>query len=114
MTASALARRRRVLFTRLTTLGFYYPPGHEPAVIAGIRQYLSGWSGIGRIVARMARQRYDLQAHALRPVRLGGDLLPGRDWALTDGDCRDGLAREPWGAVQRAAWQALRRREADA
>jgi len=30
-------------------------------VIAGIRQYLGGWPGIGRVVAGMARQQYDLQ-----------------------------------------------------
>ena len=36
------AARRRVLFTMLTTLGFRYPPGREPPVIAGIRQYLGG------------------------------------------------------------------------
>ena len=57
----ALAQRRRVLFTMLTTLGYHYPPGHEPPVIAGIRQYLGGWPGIGHIVAGWARQQYDLQ-----------------------------------------------------
>jgi hypothetical protein len=61
VTPRALAQRRRVLFTMLTALGFRYPPGREPAVIAGIRQYLDGWPGIGRIVAGMARQQYDLQ-----------------------------------------------------
>jgi hypothetical protein len=61
VTPHALAQRRHVLFTMLTTLGFRYPPGHEPAVIAGIRQYLDGWPGVGRIVAGMARQQYDLQ-----------------------------------------------------
>ena len=45
----------------LTTLGYRYPPGREPAVIAGIRQYLCGWPGVGRVVAGMARQQYDLQ-----------------------------------------------------
>ena len=30
-------------------------------MIAGIRQYLDGWPGVGRIVAGMARQQYDLQ-----------------------------------------------------
>jgi hypothetical protein len=40
----------------LTTLGYRYAPGHEPPVIAGIRQYLGGWPGLGRVVAGMARQ----------------------------------------------------------
>ena len=45
----------------LTTLGYRYASGREPAVITGIRLYLGGWSGIGRVVAGMARQQYDLQ-----------------------------------------------------
>jgi hypothetical protein len=61
VTPHAFAQRRRVLFTMLTTLGFRYPPGSEPAVIAGIRQYLGGWVGIGRIEAGMARQGFDLE-----------------------------------------------------
>ncbi len=45
----------------LTTLRFGYPPGHEPPLIAALRQWLGGWPGIGRITAGMARQQYDLQ-----------------------------------------------------
>ena len=56
--ARAFTQRRHVLFTMLTTLGYRYPPGREPPVIAGIRQYLGGWPGIGRVVAGMARQQY--------------------------------------------------------
>src|SRR6516165_4848058 len=36
--ARAFTQRRHVLFTMLTTLGYRYPPGREPPVIAGIRQ----------------------------------------------------------------------------
>jgi hypothetical protein len=42
---TALAQRRRVLLTMLTTLSFHYPPGRVPPVIAGIRQYLGGLAG---------------------------------------------------------------------
>ena len=56
MTLRDLAHRRRILFTMLTALRFRYPPGHEPPLIAALRQYLGGWPGIGRIVAGMARQ----------------------------------------------------------
>src|SRR5262249_45064066 len=66
VTPRALAQRRRVLFTMLTTLGFRYPRGREPLVITGIRQYLGSWPGVGRIVAGMARQQY------LRLTRHGG------------------------------------------
>jgi hypothetical protein len=61
VTPRDLTQRRRLLFTIPTVLGFRYPPGHEPPVIAGIRQYFGGWPGIGRITAGMARQEYDLQ-----------------------------------------------------
>ena len=47
MSFPALAQRRRVLFTMLTTLSYRYPPGREPAVIAGIPHYLAGWPGVG-------------------------------------------------------------------
>jgi len=96
----------------LTTLGCRYPPGREPLVIAGIRQYLGGWPGIGRIVTGMARQQYDLRLTryglsgweaVFYPEGVGHSLTPmvGSGWA-----------REPWAAVQRAAWEALRRVEA--
>ena len=113
MTPHALARRRRVLFTMLTTLGFRYPPGREPPVIVGIRQYLAGWPGVGRIVAGMAHQQYDLRLTRygqsgweaiFYPAGIGHSLTPmvGTGWAS-----------EPAAAVQRAAWEALRRRETE-
>jgi hypothetical protein len=36
-------QRRRILFTMLTALTFRYPPGHEPSLIAALRQWLGGW-----------------------------------------------------------------------
>jgi hypothetical protein len=38
----------------LTALRFRYPPGHEQLVIAGLRQWLGGWRGVGRIAAGKA------------------------------------------------------------
>ena len=73
VTYHALAQRRHVLFTMLTTLGYRYPAGQEPPVIAGIRKYLDGWPGVGRIIAGMARQQYDLQL-----TRFGQD-----GWSVT-------------------------------
>jgi len=113
MTPRALVQRRRVLFTMLTTLGFRYPPGREPPVIAGIRQYLRGWPGIGRIVAGMARQQYDL-----RLTRYGGHGWEAQFYPEGIGHSvtpmvGSGWAREPGAAGQRAAWEALRRREAE-
>jgi len=65
MVVETLAQHRRVLFTMLTALSSRYPTGRKPPVIAGIRQYLDGWPGIGRVVAGMARQQYDLRLAAL-------------------------------------------------
>jgi len=70
LTPPVLAQRRRILFTMLTTLGFRYPPGREPPMITGIRQYLAGWPGVGRIVAGMA-PGVRPSAHALRRARGG-------------------------------------------
>ena len=97
----------------LTTLGYRYAPGHEPPVIAGIRQYLGGWPGIGRVVAGMARQRYDLQLTRFGQDGWSATFYPaGIAHSLTP-LVGSGWSREPWTAVQRAAWEALRRREAE-
>jgi len=76
----------------LTTLGFRYPPGRVPPVIAGIRQYLSGWPGIGRIVAGMARQQYDL-----RLTRCGQVGCYGAGWMNSRGRQREVEAPHPGG-----------------
>jgi hypothetical protein len=56
-----LRQRRHILFTMLTALGFRYPPGQEPPLIAALHQWLGGWPGVGRLVTGMSRQEYDLQ-----------------------------------------------------
>jgi hypothetical protein len=83
-------------------------------VIAGIRQHLGGWPGAGRVVAGMARQGFDLELTRYDVQGWRATFYPeGRIHSAT-------LAvgtvwtREPWAAVQRAAWEALRRREAEA
>ena len=79
----------------LTTLGYHSRPAASPRVITGIRQYLGGWPGVGRIVAGMARQQYDLQL-----TRFGQD-----GWSATFHSA--GIARSQ---TPMAAWEALRRR----
>ena len=82
-------------------------------MIAGIRQYLGGWPGVGRIVAGMARHQYDLQLTRFGQDGWSATFYPaGIAHSLTP-MVGSGWAREPWTAVQRAAWEALRRREAD-
>ena len=113
MTPRDLARRRRILFTMLTTLGYRYPPSREPAVIAGSGQYLGGWLGIGRVVAGMARQQYDLELTRYDVQGWRATFYPeGRIHSATLA-VGSAWAREPGAAVQRAAWETLRGREAD-
>jgi hypothetical protein len=56
-----LLRRRHVLFIMLTACAWRDAPASLAPVVAGIRRFLGGWLGIGRIVVGMARQSYDLQ-----------------------------------------------------
>ena len=114
MIPRVLAQRRHVLFTMLTTLGYRYPAGQEPPVIAGIHMYLDGWPGVGRIVAGMARQQYDLQLTRFGQDGWSATFYPaGIAHSLTP-MVGSGWAREPWSAVQQAAWEAWRRREGEA
>src|SRR5262245_35012457 len=95
----------------LMTLGFRYPLGREPPVLAGIRQYLAGWPGVGRIVPGMARQQYDLQLVRFGQAGWQATFYPaGIGHSLTR-MVGTGWAPEPGDAVQRAAWEALRRHE---
>jgi len=43
LTPRALAQRRRVLFTMLTTLGFRYPPGREPPAGMTMQEWAGPW-----------------------------------------------------------------------
>jgi hypothetical protein len=114
MTTRELEQRRRILFTMLTALTFRYPNGREPTLIPALRAWLSGWPGIGRITVGMARQGYDLQL-----TRYDGEgwratfFSEGRAHSLTAA-VGSAWEREPWIAVQQAAWEGLRRREGEA
>jgi hypothetical protein len=61
MTPDDLRARRRALLTMLTVCAWRDSPAGPPPVVAGLRTFLGGWLGIGRIVVGMARQSYDLQ-----------------------------------------------------
>jgi hypothetical protein len=54
----------------------------------------------------MARQGYDLQ------LTRYDDLLPRPGWSIPDERDRHQL-RTPWHATQRAAWEALKKAEAN-
>jgi hypothetical protein len=45
----------------LTACAWRDTPTGAPPIVAGLRQFLGGWLGVGRITAGMAWQQYDLQ-----------------------------------------------------
>lgn len=83
----------------------------EPPALTTLRAWLSTWTGIGLIAAGMARQGYDLQL----------TRYDDRGWRATfyvtgmehspTAETRSAFEATPWGVVQRAAWETLRRRE---
>jgi hypothetical protein len=66
-----------------------------------------GWGGARRLAGERVAEVGEDGPHDGGVLHGGDDPLPG----ATAG--RSGWAREPWSAVQRAAWEALRRREAE-
>ena len=112
MTAREVEQRRRVLFTMLTVLEFRYPPGREPALVTGLRRWLGGWPGIGRIVAGMARQGCDLQLTRYATEGWRGTFYPAGMAHSATAAVGSAWTREPWTAVQRSAWEVLRKQEA--
>ena len=92
-------------------LGFLSLAPSEPELQL-LHRCFDTWRGIGDIVAGMARQEYDLE---LRRYNGRGwramFFLSGFEHSLT-ADAGSAWARSPWEAVQRAAADALRRREA--
>src|SRR5262249_49011219 len=88
-------------------LGFRYPPGREPPVIAAIRQYLGGWPGVGRIVAGMARQQYDLRLTRYGPSGWEAIFYSAGIGHSVTPMVGTGRARETW-APEGPIGQALR------
>jgi hypothetical protein len=81
-----------------------------PAGVTGLRTFLGGWLGIGRIVVGMARQSYDLQLTRYGDEGWGATFYPaGRGHSVTSA-VGSAWESERWIAVQRAAQESLRRR----
>ena len=109
-----LRQRRHILFTMLTACAWRDTPGSPAPVVAGLRAFLGGWLGIGRIVVGMARQDYDLQLTRYGDEGWRATFYPaGRAHSVTSA-VGSAWEREPWTAVQRAAWESLRKRELEA
>jgi hypothetical protein len=109
-----LRQRRHLLFTMLTACASRDAPTGPTPVVAGLRQFLGGWLGIGRMVLGMARQSYDLQLTRYGEEGWRATFYPaGRAHSVTSA-VGSAWEREPWIAVQRAAWESLRKRESEA
>jgi hypothetical protein len=72
-----------------------------------VREWLDSWYGLGLVVEGMTHQGWDLQltAYAARdwranffPVGIAHSIVDGSAWEPT-----------PWRAVERAAWEVMRR-----
>ena len=85
-------------------------PSYDRALWA-LWTWLDSWSGIGHTPVGMARQGYDLQL--TRFDEKGGRATfyaTGMEHSPTSAT-GTGWERRPWHAVQRAAWEALKKTE---
>jgi hypothetical protein len=96
---SVAADRRRAFLT--AALGFLALSAHTPALRA-LHAWLDNWRGVGLIVEGMRRQGYRV---SLREIDAWVASFR-RDQMVSDAGFAS--AATPWGAVQRAAWAAVR------
>ena len=91
-------------------LGFATLEPREPELRL-LHRWLDTWSGVGHIVAGMARQEYDLELRRYDGQGWRAMFFPaGFEHSLTS-HAGSAWARSPWEAVQRAAGDALNRLE---
>jgi hypothetical protein len=80
-----------------------------------LRGWFDSWTGIGRVAVGMARQSYDLQLTRYGDEGWRATFYPaGRTAHSATAAVGSEWAATPWRAAQRAAWDALRRREGEA
>jgi hypothetical protein len=103
--------RRRVLFTRLTACAWRDETAGPAVTVRS--SFLGGWLGIGRIIVGMARQSYNLQFTRYRKGWRATFYPAGRRHSVTSA-VGSAWEREPSIAVQWAAWESLRKQEAEA
>ena len=89
-------------------LGFASLEPREPE-LRMLHRWLDTWSGVGHIVAGMARQAYDLELRRYDGQGWRAMFFPsGFEHSLTS-HAGSAWARSPWEAVQQAAGEVLRR-----
>ena len=83
-------------------------PSYDLALLA-LRSWLDTWSGLGRVAVGMARQGYDLQLTRYDERGWRATFYTsGMEHSPTSAT-GTGWEQTPWHAVQRAAWEALRK-----
>jgi len=81
-------------------------PAHAPE-LALVRRWLDTWNGVGLISAGMHRAGWDLQLTQYGTGHWRATFwVTGLAHSITGGSAYE---REPWRAVQRAAWATLGR-----
>ena len=80
--------------------------GHDAPELCLVRQWLDTWSGLGLVIAGMARRDFDVELRGF-PQGWRATFYPsGLAHSIV---CGTGWAASPWRATQRAAWSALAR-----
>jgi hypothetical protein len=105
-----LDQRGRLLLAALGFAGLRTVP-RLPALDA-LRSWLNSWPGIGAVAAGMARQGYDIQLtrYDARGWR-ATFFVTGMEHSATAATA-SAWERTPWGAMQRAAMEALKKGDA--
>jgi hypothetical protein len=105
MTADDIRHRARLLFVVLTALRLRV---NRPPLLC---DWLDNWTGVGLVAIGMARQGYDLQLTRYSGEGWRATFYPeGRSHSPTR-HVGTGWEPTPWGAVQTAAWETLRKSE---
>jgi hypothetical protein len=76
----------------------------KPPVIAHVESYMNSWRGIGDIVVGMNAQGHDVELRQYPDGWRANFYWTGRAHSIVMGSA---WQPTPWGAVQRAAWEAL-------
>jgi hypothetical protein len=100
-------RRSRLTIALRLTLG-QSAADQVPTAIAALKEWLDSWDGVGHIVVGMTAQGYNLELRqfphgwsaAFYPSGVAHSIVHGSGWGSA-----------PWEAVQKAALEALTRRD---
>src|SRR5437870_2956013 len=107
-----LDSRGRLLLTALDFTGLRQERVGSAAEIQSLRRWLDSWSGVGAIERGMAHQGYDLLLTRYDEQGWLATFYPiGIEHSATRA-IGSAWERTPWRAVQRAAWEALRKGDA--